>query len=226
MGDMQDIAIFDMDRTITIRGTYTPFLLFAAARRQRWRLLLTPVLLFALAGAGLGLLTRNGYKNIGFRLMIGSTIEASALSSLAESFAANTIDSNVHAASHRQIALEKQDGRVVVMATAAPEYYATEIGRRLGMDVIIATRQSRNAQGDYLAAIDGANCYGEEKLGRIKGWMDAMHYERAASNIRFYSDHISDAPILAWADTAVAVRPDRKLRALAEKRGWQIVDHS
>src|SRR5438045_2162036 len=32
------VALFDLDRTITRAGTYTPFLLACAARRGRWRL--------------------------------------------------------------------------------------------------------------------------------------------------------------------------------------------
>ena len=44
------LAIYDMDRTVTIRGTYTPFLLFVAARMAPWRLLLAPFALLAMAG--------------------------------------------------------------------------------------------------------------------------------------------------------------------------------
>ena len=39
---MTDFAIYDMDRTVTRRATYTPFLLHCALRRAPWRLLLLP----------------------------------------------------------------------------------------------------------------------------------------------------------------------------------------
>lgn len=221
---MQDIAIFDMDRTITKRGTYTEFLLFAATRRQRWRLILLPLLLIALLGAGLGTVSREHYKNIAFRLMIGRSIAASSLASLTRIFAARTIQYNTHPDAREQIALEQGRNCMVVMATAAPEYYAEEIGRLLGLNAVIATVQRRDSAGDYLAVIEGANCYGEEKLARIKRWMSAMGYDRTKTSIRFYSDHISDAPIFEWADSAVVVRPGRKLRALANQNEWQIID--
>ena len=35
---MSDLAIYDMDRTVTRRATYTPFLLHCALRRAPWRL--------------------------------------------------------------------------------------------------------------------------------------------------------------------------------------------
>ena len=223
---MHDIAIFDMDRTLTKNGTYTAFLLFAAARRQCWRLLLTPLLVLALVAAGVGLLSRKAYKQIGFQLMIGASIDTPTLSSLARAFALRTIATNIHPEARRQITDERRRHGIIVMATAAPDYYANEIGALLGLDAVIATVQARDHDGNYLASIAGANCYGEEKLARIKTWMADEGHDRAESNIRFYSDHISDAPILAWADGAVAVRPNRKLRALAEQHKWKIVDQS
>jgi hypothetical protein len=39
---MTDFAIYDMDRTVTRRATYTPFLMHCALRRAPWRLLLLP----------------------------------------------------------------------------------------------------------------------------------------------------------------------------------------
>ena len=39
---MSDLAIYDMDRTVTRHATYTPFLLHCALRRAPWRLLLLP----------------------------------------------------------------------------------------------------------------------------------------------------------------------------------------
>src|SRR3546814_5206329 len=37
------VAMYDMDRTITRSGTYSGFLIHVARRRQRWRLLLLPL---------------------------------------------------------------------------------------------------------------------------------------------------------------------------------------
>ena len=38
-----DLAIYDMDRTVTRRATYTSFLLHCALRRAPWRLLFLPL---------------------------------------------------------------------------------------------------------------------------------------------------------------------------------------
>ena len=39
------LAIYDMDKTITRKATYTPFLIHAALRLGPWRLLLLPIVL-------------------------------------------------------------------------------------------------------------------------------------------------------------------------------------
>ena len=54
--------------------------------------------------------------------------------------------------------------------------------------------------------------------------METKRIARDAVKVRFYSDHVSDEPVLAWADTAIAVNPSRGLRRLAARRGWEIVD--
>ena len=39
---MSDLAIYDLDRTVTRHATYTTFLLHCALRRAQWRLRLLP----------------------------------------------------------------------------------------------------------------------------------------------------------------------------------------
>jgi len=58
----------------------------------------------------------------------------------------------------------------------------------------------------------------------IEAWMGLEGLDRAECHIRFYSDHISDVPVLEWADEAIAANPHGGLRAEAKTRGWAIVD--
>ena len=39
----------------------------------------------------------------------------------------------------------------------------------------------------------------------------------------FYSDSINDLPLLSIVDNPVAVDPDDKLRAIAEKNHWSVI---
>lgn len=216
---MDKIAIYDMDRTITRIGTFTPFLFFVARRRFS-RLLRLPLFFLAMLAYPLRLLDRKGLKQVGFRLVLGNRASAQELARLAGDYADHVCRSNLHANARARIAADKAEGCMLVMATASPDFYATAIGERLGFDHIIATRQERLEGGDYSHRIVGDNCYGPAKLERIEQWLPVP---REASEIRFYSDHPSDAPVLEWADSAIAANPDARLRALAEARGWRIM---
>ena len=51
---MSDLAIYDMDRTVTRGPTYTPFLLHCAIRRAPWRLLFLPLVVLSMLAYAAG----------------------------------------------------------------------------------------------------------------------------------------------------------------------------
>ena len=71
---MSDLAIYDMDRTVTRRATYTPFLFHCAMRRAPWRLLLLPLVLLSMLAYAARLIDRGRLKEINHRLLLGSRI--------------------------------------------------------------------------------------------------------------------------------------------------------
>ncbi|MEO6225311.1 MAG: HAD-IB family hydrolase, partial [Sphingomicrobium sp.] len=68
---MSDLAIYDMDRTVTKRPTYLAFLLHCAVRRAPWRLLLLPVAAGSVLGYALKLIDRARLKEINHHLLLG-----------------------------------------------------------------------------------------------------------------------------------------------------------
>jgi phosphoserine phosphatase len=74
------------------------------------------------------------------------------------------------------------------------------------------------------AKIAGENCYDAAKLRMIREWMAGEGIVRAESHIRAYSDHVSDAPMLEFADEAYAANPHPPLARLAQLRGWKRFD--
>jgi HAD superfamily hydrolase (TIGR01490 family) len=216
----RDLAIYDMDRTITRTATYTPFLIHVAVKRAPWRLLLLPFVILSMLAYGLRLIDRSKLKEINQALLIGRHIAPAQLAPLVDSFAALTIAANVHPGAREAIASDRKAGRRLVLATASYRLYATAIAEQLGFDDVVATNNLRGIDERIQARIDGENCYGPAKLRMILAWMAAQDIDRGAVRIRFYSDHASDAPVFEWADEPIAVNPHRKLRRLAAKRGW------
>ena len=221
---MSDLAIYDLDRTITRRATYTPFLLHCALRRQQWRLLLVPVVLLAMLAYLIGVFERGKLKEICQALLIGRRIHASELKPLAESFAEETVATNIRPGARQAIDRDRGQGRRLVLATASYRLYATEIASRLGFDDVIATGSVIGLDERVHARILDENCYGDAKKRMIDSWVDASGLLGRHGHVRFYSDHASDAPVFEWADEPVAVNPHAKLARLAAERGWAVED--
>ena len=83
---MSDLAVYDMDRTVTRRATYTPFLLHCALRRAPWRLLLLPLVMASMLAYVARLIDRARLKEINHHLLLGRTIHPTDLKPLVESF--------------------------------------------------------------------------------------------------------------------------------------------
>jgi HAD superfamily hydrolase (TIGR01490 family) len=215
------IAFYDMDRTITRRGTYAAFLQHVAMRRQRWRVILLPMVLLAGFGYALRLISRARLKTINLALMVGRRVDAAALAPLIDSYADHVLATNIHPAALDRIAADRAAGYRIILATASFRLYVDAIAARLGIDRadVIATNLVPGR-----AALDGPNCYGADKLVHIDRWCVASGVDRSACHIRAYSDHVSDVPMLNLAAEAFATTPSRALRALAATRGWPVLD--
>ena len=219
---MTDFAIYDMDRTVTRRATYTPFLLHCALRRAPWRLLFLPLVLASMLAYFARLIDRGRLKEINHQLLLGAQRHPAELKPLVDSFAEATLAYNVRPGARDAIARDKAEGRRVVMATASYRFYAREIAQRLGFDECIGTNSILGLDERVHARIDGHNCYGPAKLAMIEEWLGKSGLERG--HVRFYSDHASDAPVFEWADEAVAVNPHDRLARLAKARDWRVED--
>lgn len=219
-----ELAIYDMDRTVTSTGTYTPFLIHAAWRLAPWRLALAPAVPLVMAAYAAKLIDRKKLKEVNQRLLLGGRVPRTRLAPAAESFADLMIKTNLYPGAVRRIAEDRAAGRRLVLATASYRFYVEAIAARLGFDDVIATGSVAGLDDIIHARIDGENNYGPAKLRLIEAWMRAEGIDRADARIRFYSDHVSDAPVLEWADEPYAVNPSAKLRRLATKRGWPLLD--
>ena len=218
------LAIYDMDRTVTRRATYTPFLLHCALRRAPWRLVFVPFVLLTMAAYLLRMIDRARLKELNQWMLIGRSIHPKELQPLVNSFADATIASNIRPGAIGAIARDKADGRRLILATASYRLYAAAIAERLGFDDVIATGSLIGLDGRVRSRIDGENCYGEAKKRMIDNWVEKSELTGRHGHVRFYSDHASDAPVFEWADEAVAVNPHARLRRLAAERGWTVED--
>ncbi len=208
------VAIYDLDKTLVRRATFTPFLAFAARRLAPWRLVFFPFWVMMMLGYRAGFYDRTTLKTAGMKLMLGRQSQ-SRLEQVGEEFAERHIASvgwidPVIA----MVETDRTDGTRLVIATAAFEFYAKAFARRLGIDHVIATRWDGSG-------IPGGNCYGDTKRARVFDWLEN---DPADHEMRFVSDSFADAPLLDHASDPVFVTASAGKRTRAEERGWRVVD--
>lgn len=218
------ISIYDMDRTITRRGTWVPWLMFWVRREAPWRVVFVPGLGVALAAYALKLIDRARLKELGHRLMMGRHVARSRLQAAAEAYAEKVLAVEVYPEAVAQIASDRAAGRRLVLATASNAFYVGEIAARLGIGDVIAT-PTRWEDDRLHHRLGGPNCYGEAKCVLVQGWMAREGLTGQA--ICFYSDHESDLPLFEMAvasgGEAVATNPSDTLLAIALARGWRVL---
>jgi HAD superfamily hydrolase (TIGR01490 family) len=221
---MTELAIYDMDRTITRTGTYTPFLIHAARRLAPWRLALAPFVGLAMLAYVAKLIDRKRLKEVNQALLLGRHVSPAELAPVTACFAEHIMRFNVHPGALDAIAADRAAGRLLILATASYRLYVEAIAARLGFDEVIATNSLKGLDDRIRAKIDGENCYGPAKLRMIEAWMAARGIQRRDVRVRFYSDHASDAPVMEWADEPFAVNAHARLRKLATVKGWPMLN--
>jgi HAD superfamily hydrolase (TIGR01490 family) len=115
--------------------------------------------------------------------------------------------------------LKRHTGDIKILTSGSLSFLVKDIASHFGIEDSFGT--DPEYMGDlFTGKIAGVPNFSEEKVRRIKIWMESRQFE----NIYAYSDSIHDLPLLQFADISTAVNPDKKLRSEAEKRSWSIDD--
>ena len=118
------------------------------------------------------------------------------------------------------IAKHREAGDKLVVITATNRFVTEPIVAQLGIDTLLAT-ECEMADGRYTGRTTGVPCFREGKVTRLNQWLEDNAFSLEDSY--FYSDSMNDLPLLEQVANPVAVDPDDKLRAEAERRGWPVI---
>jgi len=119
-------------------------------------------------------------------------------------------------------------GDDVLIVTATNAFVTRPIAAAFGVQELIAVDlvldDAPGGTGWYTGEIAGVPSFREGKVTRVAQWLDARGLAWETVHTTFYSDSINDLPLLEKANVPVATNPDPRLRALAEQRGWRILE--
>jgi len=114
-----------------------------------------------------------------------------------------------------------ENGNHVAIATSAVRQIAQPLAEHLSITNLVCSElEQRDGRltGEFCAPL----CYAEGKRQRARALATSLGTELRRAT--FYTDSITDAPLLEAVGTPVAVNPDARLRRLARRRGWRIED--
>jgi HAD superfamily hydrolase (TIGR01490 family) len=210
------LALFDLDGTISRGDTYLAYLLgFLARRPLSWpRAMPLPT---AVAAHYVGWRDNTWLKTTFLKAIMGgrdrATVEAWTVA-----FLAGLRRRGLRRRALDAIDRHKAAGDRLVLATASPDLYVVPLGSMLGFDEVICTRTLWGPDGRLTGALDGGNCYGANKLDRVRASLDSQR----PGAVTFYSDHHSDLPLLQAVDSPVVVNPSRAMSRTVAALGMRI----
>jgi HAD superfamily hydrolase (TIGR01490 family) len=210
-------ALFDMDRTllrVDSARLYTQF------RRDRGEASLLDAMRVALWATQYTLGVIDAPKVArkaleGFRGRDESWLEKSC----AEWFPRYVLP-ELQQAGRRAVKKHHDAGDFVAIVTGATRYVAEPVAAELGIDHVICSELEIDVEGRFTGRIVEPLCYGLGKIERT-----AKIAEREGFSLEeatFYSDSITDLPLLQVVRAPIVINPDRRLRRIAVKRGWPI----
>ena len=114
----------------------------------------------------------------------------------------------------------RRRGDSLIIITSTNRFIGEPIARMLGVDHLLATELEILADR-FTGRVSGPPCAGEGKVIHARRWADA--HEASLAEVPFYTDSISDLPLMEAVASPIAVDPDQRLESVAKRRGWKII---
>lgn len=119
-----------------------------------------------------------------------------------------------------ELGLRRARGHVCVLLTSATPYAAEPVARAVGIEHVLCSRlevREGRLTGRFLRPL----CYGEGKVALAERFAEEHAIDLARSS--FFTDSISDLPMLERVGEPIAVNPDPRLWLVAKQRRWPIL---
>ena len=114
----------------------------------------------------------------------------------------------------------RRRGEILVIATSTNRFITEPIAHLLEVEHLLAT-EPEMIGGRYTGRVSGTPCSGHGKVDHVRQW--ASSHAALLDEACFYSDSITDLPLLEAVGHPFAVDPDDPLRMVAELRGWPVI---
>jgi HAD superfamily hydrolase (TIGR01490 family) len=209
-------AFFDLDRTLVRVNTGPLYVRWRMRQRQMgvadllrdtfWSLQYTLGVIDADAVSRAAAATLAGLDVAAFRRECAEWVEAEVLD-------------HITRAARAELARRRDEGFVCALLTGTSPYVADPVAAHLGVEHVLSSRMAVR-DGRFTGELEPPLCYGTGKLTRASTWASAHGVDLARSV--FYTDSVSDLPMLEAVGEPHVINPDPRLSAIARRRGWPV----
>ena len=113
-------------------------------------------------------------------------------------------------------------GDRVILLSNAMDILVQSIANSMGVKEYIGTELELTKDGLFTGKLADGATYGSKKISRLNEFL--KEDKSMIKYATFYTDHHSDISLLSMVANPIVINPTPKLRALAVKRGWQVID--
>lgn len=189
---MEKLAIFDIDYTITRKETLMEFFKYIISKDIK-NIKFLPRALYSGLMYGVKVYDEKRVKECFLKFI--ENIDEAELSKLTKSFYDERISKILYKDAVNMIKKLKNEGYMVVLISASPEFYVKEFYAIKEVDLIIGTKFTFDS-GKFIRKMDGNNCKGEEKVKRLNDVLKEKNIKVDFKNSYMFSDSLSDKPLL------------------------------
>ena len=222
MSSPRGFAFFDLDHTLLPHDTQALFCNYVL-KRERWRMLLHVLFVpFALLRVVKVVSTLRAKRAFMGYLWL---MPRRKLQAYAADFAQKSVLPWTYEAVMNEVERHRNEGRVLVLNTASPDYYAHDIAKVLGFDYCVATK-ARLTDPLSLHPIIAVNNKREEKIEAMMAEVPGVAEltdEQRNDHCYAYSDSSADLPLLEFGCNAVLIHPSPNLATLGIRREWGLM---
>ncbi len=153
-----------------------------------------------------------------------ATIAGESETELAEKtreFFQEEIEAHIAPAGLEALERHRAAGDAIVLLTSASPYLCACLEDRIAVDGVLCTRYQ--VEDDrFTGRLQLPICYGKGKVVHAERW--AADHGVDLDRSTFYTDSVTDLPMLERVGTPMVVQPDVRLGRIAKKRGWTVLD--
>jgi len=203
---LDKLAIFDVDYTITRKETLIELYKYVISKDIK-NIRFLPRAIYSGIMYKIGIYDEKKVKESFLKFI--DKIDEKDLSILVKNYYRDVLENILYQDAISMMRKLKGQGYKIYLISASPEFYLNELYSIKEVDVIIGTRFSME-DGKFLRKMDGANCKGEEKVKRLKEFLNNENIEVDYKNSYMFSDSLSDKPLLDLVGNAYLINYKKK----------------